>query len=473
MAKDFISFPDMQVPGAGFDMLGDSIRKAQGQDDKNKDVFKAVVLKSVSGMQIGATNTSNNVGAKDGKGNRQRGAITRAYFVRILGDGPHSYLPDPCVQGSTGIAETPYNHLIQAMHTYAIDQSGQSLNTNDIVLVRLEKGDFGYDTDTGWIVGVVGAQEAGTVRAKIGFDCAGASSVFQERSAEKQFAAPPLEPAPVYGGVPSSIPSEKPSNADVDRTKIKFSFNDAYAMRNDFMSIKEYIKSGEGIYESVYGQTSGYRDPVNNQKVTEMTLKYLIGEAMPRIYNKNKTSTAAGAYQFLKGTLIETVDYFDKNQPPPPAAHWDSGPVIYNQATQDALVMHLLLVKRPIMGNYILGLHDNYEEAAQQMAYEWASIPIQYSVTSPLEKCNKTMQRGQGAYDGCSGNAVSRKKTPEGVVQILNEARQEASTNPIIQDILKRNGKTATDDAIAMAKPVATAETESESFFGFLDVFTS
>ena len=54
------------------------------------------------------------------------------------------------------------------------------------------------------------------------------------------------------------------------------------------MSIKEYIKAGEGIYESIYGQVSGYKDPVNNQKVTEMTLSYLIGEAMPRYTKKTE-----------------------------------------------------------------------------------------------------------------------------------------------------------------------------------------
>ena len=125
--------------------------------------------------------------------------------------------------------------------------------------------------------------------------------------------------------------------------------------------------------------------------------------------------------------------------------------------------MHLLLVKRPVMGNYILGLHDNYTEAAQQMAYEWASIPIQYAVKSPLASCNKTMQRGQGAYDGCSGNVVSRKKTPEGVVQILNEARQEALTNPTIKDILRRNGKTATDDGNSYAGNVPSASSDTST----------
>ena len=263
-------------------------------------------------------------------------------------------------------------------------------------------------------------------------------------------------------GLGSLVSPQEPSTATPDKTRIKFSFNDAYAMRNDFQEIKDYIKAGEGIYESIYGQVSGYKDPVNNQKVTEMTLSYLIGEAMPRIYKKNKTSTAAGAYQFLKGTLIETVSYFDRNQPPPPAAFWDSGPIIYNKANQDALVMHLLLVKRPIMGNYILGLHDNYTEAAQQMAYEWASIPIQYAVKSPLADCNKRMERGQGAYDGCAGNVVAKSKTPEGVVEILNTARKEAARNATVQDILRRNGKTATQDALAMAG-LQEAPTETET----------
>lgn len=256
----------------------------------------------------------------------------------------------------------------------------------------------------------------------------------------------------------AGLGSDEPSNAQIDNNKVRFSFHDALAMKDMFGDIKDFIKSGEGTYESVYGSLTGYRDPVNNQKVTEMTLSYLIGSAMPRIFKKNKISTAAGAYQFLKGTLSETVAFFDANTP-----GWDSGPVIYNQETQDALVMHLILVKRPAMGNYILGLHDNYTEAGQQMAYEWASIPIQYSVKSPLASCNKIMQRGQGAYDGCSGNAVHKKKTPEKVIQILDKARREAAYNPTVAEILRKNNKERTGSALALAQSSDSSQTSQSS----------
>ena len=49
------------------------------------------------------------------------------------------------------------------------------------------------------------------------------------------------------------------------------------------------------------------------------------------------------------------------------------------------------------------------------------------------------MQRGQGAYDGCSGNAVHKKKTPEKVIQILDKARREAAYNPTVAEILRKN----------------------------------
>ena len=54
------------------------------------------------------------------------------------------------------------------------------------------------------------------------------------------------------------------------------------------------------------------------------------------------------------------------------------------------------------------------------------------------------------------------KKTPEGVVEILNTARKEAARNATVKNILRRNGKTATQDALVMAG-LQESPTETET----------
>ena len=166
MGKELISFPDLATDLGGLDLLADSIRKSSGQDsNSDKDTFKAVVLRAVDGNRMRGRDVAGAVGASQVKNSTQVATITRAYFVRILEESPHSYLPDPCVQGGTGLAGTPNNHLIQSMHTFAIHQNSEkALAPNTVVFIKLNKRDFSYDTDIAWITGIVG--HGGTEFAK-------------------------------------------------------------------------------------------------------------------------------------------------------------------------------------------------------------------------------------------------------------------------------------------------------------------
>jgi len=209
MAKDLLSFPDILSNMGGIEMLADTIRKTSGQSaDQDKNTFKAIVLRGTDGTQTNNAALGGALGSNDlTKSNRNRAGITRTYFVKILEDSPHAYLPDPCIQGSTQITETNNNHLIQGMYTYAIDQSGQPLNENDIILLRLEKRDFGYDTDIGYIVGVVGQKEAAKLKAEEEIGCASPSSAFNNKNLsvfDNQGQTSNNKPA-ILGGVPSTV----------------------------------------------------------------------------------------------------------------------------------------------------------------------------------------------------------------------------------------------------------------------------
>ncbi|HCH63972.1 MAG: hypothetical protein CL927_17730 [Deltaproteobacteria bacterium] len=71
----------------------------------------------------------------------------------------------------------------------------------------------------------------------------------------------------------------------------------------------------------------------------------------------------------------------------------------FDAATQDGLAVYLLLVKRRRLGGWLLGYRHGYAAAAQELAQEFASVPIQ----SRHRKC----VRGQSYYCGDSaGNAA-------------------------------------------------------------------
>ena len=181
MAKDLISFPDLVTDLGGIDLLGDAIRKASGGTDNfdGKDTFKAVVLTRIAGDKMTNTELAGLVGTSFVKSNARQLGRAHAYFVKIVENSPHAYLPDPCPQGSTGLADSTKNHLIQGMYTIAIDQDqSRTIPKNAVVFVKLNKTDFSYDTDFGFITSVIG-DAASEVAAR--YKCAKPSSAFETR----------------------------------------------------------------------------------------------------------------------------------------------------------------------------------------------------------------------------------------------------------------------------------------------------
>ncbi len=203
-----------------------------------------------------------------------------------------------------------------------------------------------------------------------------------------------------------------------------------------YKKLGKWIKSAEGVYESVIGQLTGWTDPITGKRVDQMTLAEVQAAQRGSIKNLGRTSTAVGAYQWIRDTLTETIDYFKKTSP-----NIDMDSLIFNGRTQEAMSVYLLFAKRPTIGNYLLGVHENHSEAGQQMAYEWASIPIQYAVTSPLKGCNKTVYPGQSAYEGCAGNRVSSLSghRPEDLVALLKEAQTKFASLGICDNIRANN----------------------------------
>ena len=87
---------------------------------------------------------------------------------------------------------------------------------------------------------------------------------------------------------------------------------------------------------------------------------------------------AVGRYQFIPKTLawavrVSNVKLTDK----------------FDATTQDKLLATLVLYKRPAIGAYLRGDHDNLDWALDELAREWASVEYRH---------------GRGYYDHIGGN---------------------------------------------------------------------
>jgi len=161
MAKDLISFADMMSGLGGIDTMASMVRKAAAPSDKfvGKNTFKARVLRRVGATGMDPKDMQNMTGIEAGNANRLQGGGYLGYYVMILEDSPHSFLPAPSGQGDASTGDIGDNQLLQSMYTTAL-YSGRPLKPGDEVLIRLEKKDFSYDTDLAYIVDVVGSNTA-------------------------------------------------------------------------------------------------------------------------------------------------------------------------------------------------------------------------------------------------------------------------------------------------------------------------
>ena len=185
MAKDLISFADLMSGYGGIDALGSAIRKAAAPSDKfvGKNTFKARILRQLGAREMDPQDMQNMQGLPAGEQSQLRGNGYQGYYIQILEDSPHAFLPDPCPQGDAGTANVAHNQLLQSMYTTAL-YSGEVLHPGSEVLIRMEKKGFSYDTDIAYIVDVIGSNAARMHRE--GNPCASGASAFLNRNAYPQ-----------------------------------------------------------------------------------------------------------------------------------------------------------------------------------------------------------------------------------------------------------------------------------------------
>ena len=215
---------------------------------------------------------------------------------------------------------------------------------------------------------------------------------------------------------------------------LSFSYEELQLLTDDVMPLLDLIASGEGNYNSVNRGRAGdspgdWPKKHLGKSITEMSIKEVRqhqgGRNPDCWYNGKKGKAnlfAVGRYQLIPCTLKYTtasIEDLDVR-------------MVYSPEVQDAFGVFLLFVKRPVVGEYLLGEHDDIKEAGQELAKEFASIPIQYS--------NGRCRRGQSYY--CGDKAGNKAHIAiEDVNKALKQVRKNLEGHEgIIQQVEEKRG---------------------------------
>tara|TARA_B100000700_G_C15047418_1_gene858598 strand:- start:394 stop:1611 length:1218 start_codon:yes stop_codon:yes gene_type:complete len=361
----------------------------------NKEEFAIKVLSNpVSLSQAGAR-------AMGMPGNSSVSGEQYVFMGRIMGEGapsPHEqFLPDPCDLATT--EEPAYITRLISMHTKFLISNKQPppFTVGSIVYGRLgcSSGEDG---------GTYNLQYAELDRLSY------KTSAYYEQ--QKTLDCPEVKGINdlFLSGEPFALQevSRVGAGADAAVVNINISPSDWLPCIEDIRPLLDFIASGEGGYNSMNQGTSNNQivgsthdaSTIIGSNLTEMTISQVQAyQAKPS--GDPKRLFAAGRYQIIPATM--------------PSAIANSGltnDLVFNEENQDILGAALIFGKRPIMGNYILGLHDNQHEAHLAFAQEWASVP------------DPTKEPPQSYY----GHGNKSAHTNEQVAAALDAARAAVST---------------------------------------------
>ena len=200
--------------------------------------------------------------------------------------------------------------------------------------------------------------------------------------------------------------------------------------------LKEFIASGEGGYNSMNQGTKGNRIVGStgdaSSKVGKNLTDMTIGEVMERqafLMDKSNPQEgdygifAAGKYQITPDTMPDALRHSGLNKSD-----------MFNQANQERLGTALIMGRRPYVGRYIKGEHNDIEGAMMELAREFASMP----------------HPGTGNSLYGSGNAAAH--TPAQVRAALQKARANYKPPSAAQPTAQPQAQSAKDAFIPPKK---------------------
>lgn len=166
-------------------------------------------------------------------------------------------------------------------------------------------------------------------------------------------------------------------------------------------------KTDRSAYDVIYGHKQGKLP----KRLTAMTYGEIIDAQ--RSWSKNHGSSAAGAYQFMRATLIDLA----KANPS------ISGSDLFTAELQDQLGYQLLL--RRGYSEFMAGKIGRIE-FGKRLAQEWASFPV----LAAVQGAHRNVARGETYYAGDKLNKAL--VSPERVERLLDQVKAAgASADPV------------------------------------------
>ncbi|PST27216.1 hypothetical protein C7U60_02725 [Mesorhizobium plurifarium] len=182
----------------------------------------------------------------------------------------------------------------------------------------------------------------------------------------------------------------------------------------DFIRETEVGRSDRASYDVIYANKQGKL----KQPLTTMNYGDVVDEQ--RKWSKNHGSSAAGAYQFMRATLIGLAKEIPSI----------SGTDIFTPDLQDRLGYHLL--KRRGYEEFVTG-KITLVDFARRLAMEWASFPV----LADCKGSHRFINRGMSFYagDGVNKALVKSEKVEAVLRQVLATARRPVDIQPVPESV--------------------------------------
>jgi|GEM_PF-5334751 len=210
---------------------------------------------------------------------------------------------------------------------------------------------------------------------------------------------------------------------------IHLDFRQMRVLARPMKPLLDLIGSVEGDYHSVNRGRAGdspgdWAHTHLGRSITDMTLDELRshqGGSNRACWHRGVAGDAGlfavGRYQLVPCTLAGAVRRVE-------GLELD---LTYDKDTQDALAVYLLLMKRRRLGAWLLGQTDDYTRAAQELAKEFASMPIQTA--------HRHCSPGQSYY--CGDHAGNAALVPLEAVEVaMRESRAALGRDPWAREVI-------------------------------------
>ncbi|ACP25646.1 hypothetical protein NGR_c18820 [Sinorhizobium fredii NGR234] len=196
-----------------------------------------------------------------------------------------------------------------------------------------------------------------------------------------------------------------------------------------FIREAEVGRNDRASYDVIYA----HRQAGLTKPLTAMTLGEVI--AAQKTWSKAHGSSAAGAYQFMRATLLGLLREIP----------WLREEQVFEPALQDSLALHLLNCRG--FTSFVSG-EISATEFGRRLAMEWASLPV----LAETDGDRRGLRRGQSYYAGDGRNKALVK--PDRVEAVLRQVLAASRSSDVMPEPVEA-ASTPTARSEPRRRPVA------------------